>query len=749
MSLMAGARVGPYEIVAPLGAGGMGEVYRARDTKLDRDVALKILPELFASDAERLARFEREAKTLAALNHPHIAQIYGLEQSSTISALVMELVEGEDLAARTARGPVPVDEALAIARQIAEALEAAHEQGIIHRDLKPANIKVRTDGTVKVLDFGLAKTGATGAGAADSPTFAVAATQMGMIVGTAAYMAPEQAWGKPVDTRADIWAFGCVLYEMLTGVRAFAGETVTDLLAAVVQRDPDWTALPADTPPHVRRLLRRCLEKDPKRRLRDIGDARVELEDALAADTASSSAAGSPPIAPPLWRARLGAAAVASLLAGIAVAGAAWWLAPRVPEPLRVQFDLPTPPSQSTNQIAVSPRGTDVVTRALSGTNNMLWLASFARGSGQLLPGTEGAAWPFWSADGRSIGFFAGGELKRVDLTGSPPQTLARAANGHGGAWSQDGVIVFAPDANGPLVRVSAAGGEPTPLTELDTARGEIAHRHPSFLPDGRHVIYVAVKRVSADSTIVLASLESPSGRPVARSQYRAAFAAPDRLLFMRESTLLAQPFDTRRLEPVGDPYPVADGIGIFDLYSAAAFSVSNNGVLVYRPDAVAGRASSVRWFDRRGASTAAIEATAGYEDLALASDQQRLVVQRDPGPGTTSDLWLVDLARGTSTRFTFDAAEDETPIWSPDGASVVFRSNRASGIYDLYQKRANGIEPEELLHQSAHHKRPQSWSPDGTLLLYLESAPDTGNDVWVFSPSRPRTWMRRGSRSR
>ena len=496
MALAPGARRGPYEIIAKIGAGGMGEVYRARDTKLDRDVALKILPEAFASDPERLARFEREAKTLAALNHPHIAHIHGLEESDGVRTLVLEFVDGPTLADRIAHGPIPINEALTIARQIAEALEAAHDQGIIHRDLKPENIKVRTDGTVKVLDFGLAKaldpTSAATADVTASPTITAPAlmTGAGMIVGTAAYMSPEQARGKAVDRRTDLWAFGCVLFEMITGRRVFPGATVSDTIAAVLERSPDWTALPPATPPRVRHILARCLEKDPKQRWRDIADVRIELDD----DDGEAWRPQTDRVSPKTSRAAERAAWALLVALAAAVAAVATPMFRKAPAPAEIRFNLLFPRGVAADfaQLAISPDGQQIVVAPSFGPQqpSPLWLRPLASTSGRLLTGTEGASFPFWSPDGRSIGFFADQKLKRLDVNSQAIQILADAPVARGGAWQTDDTILFAPNAVGPLVRVPANGGQPSVATQLEA--GQSDHRAPFILPDGLHFLYYA-----------------------------------------------------------------------------------------------------------------------------------------------------------------------------------------------------------------------------------------------------------------
>ena len=555
MTLTPGTHLGPYEVVLLLGAGGMGEVYRARDTALNRDVALKVLPDALASDADRLARFTREAQTLAALNHPNIAHIHGLESSGGVRALVMELVEGEDLSQRIARGPIAAGEALPIARQIAEALEAAHEQGIIHRDLKPANIKVRPDGVVKVLDFGLAKAiepvGPAAAHVALSPTItSPAMTQAGMILGTAAYMSPEQARGKAVDKRADIWAFGVVLFEMLTGRRAFRGDDVSETLAAVIMQEPDWRALPEAAPPSLRGLLARCLKKDPKARLRDIGDARLQIEELLTGVPADAGAR-SVPAAVPRWRrlvpwAAAGVVALGSMLIGAAVArrSAGDVMSTAVPvtfaiaPPENTSFGGPAGGGTGTaTQVAVSPDGRSIAFVAGAQSAYQIYLRPVASLAARPIPGTDGGMFPFWSPDGRFIGFFAGGKLKRAPIDGGLPVVLCDAPFGRGGSWSRDNVILFAPgfavgeiaDASGRenLWRVSSAGGAPAVVTRIDPANADARHRWPHFLPDGRHFLYTeslappAPVRSRRPSRLALSSRKKPTSRSFRQSHRR------------------------------------------------------------------------------------------------------------------------------------------------------------------------------------------------------------------------------------
>ena len=595
---MIGQTLGHYQVTGKLGAGGMGVVYRAHDTRLGRDVALKMLPEAFLHDSERLARFEREAHLLASLNHPNIATIYGLEESGGGRALVMELVEGATLAERIGSGPVPLEEALVIARQIAEAIEFAHERGIVHRDLKPANVKLTHDNTVKVLDFGLAKAFSEDRLSSDvenSPTITQAATRAGVVLGTAAYMAPEQAKGKPVDRRADIWAFGIVLLEMLTGRQTYSGETAAETLAFVMTRDPALDRVPPETPAAIRRLLRRCLDRDPRRRLRDIGEARIAIEEVLSGAPAEPAVPGGPsssplPSRPLVWMAIAGVLAVL-LLASLAALMGHFRETPPKASAVRFQVSLPEKASlRSQDFPVVSPNGEYLVFAAGGGpgstTGRILRVRPLNSLSFQDLPGSEGARMPFWSPDSRSIGFFAEGKLKKVDVTGGSPQTICDVASGQSGAWSPDGTIVFAAVSAGPLLRVPAAGGEAKPLTALDPSRQEIRHGRPFFLPDGRSFLYLAVSSLPEKNGIYAGSLDSKETKRLMTSSSHAAYAPGPSgvgyLMFSRANTLMAQPFDSRKLELSGEPFPIAEQVAEPE-FVGSAFSVSGNGVLAYR----------------------------------------------------------------------------------------------------------------------------------------------------------------------
>ena len=744
LALIPGTRLGVYEVAEQIGEGGMGEVYRATDTKLKRQVAIKILPPALAADHDRLARFQREAEVLASLNHPHIAAIYGLEESpstgsgqAVLTALVMELVEGEDLSQRIARGAIPIDEALPIARQISEALEGAHEQGIVHRDLKPANIKVRADGTVKVLDFGLAKAMESGPGIGErgsvsmSPTLTSPAmmTGAGMILGTAAYMSPEQARGKTVDKRADIWAFGVVLYEMLTGTRAFGDEDVSMTLSKILQREPDFDELPPTLPARVTQILRLCLRKDPKQRVGDIRDVRLALEGAFettAPQTASASSAR--PRGRVAWIAAL-AAAVGVIIA-LAVPAVRYLRQAPLPE---TRTEIVTPATAQPMDFALSPDGRQIVFSALVGRTSQLWLRSLATTTALPLVGTEAARWPFWSPDGRSIGFMAGNALKRLDLSGGAPQILAPVTSGGGATWNADGVLVFAPITRGTLMRVSGSGGAVTAVTTFSP--GQVAHLAPQFLPDGRRFLFTALGAPDATG-IYLGTLDGTAAIRLTPSS-SAGMYLPEAhgggwLLWVRAGSLVAQRLDVAKAVLTGEPVKVADSVN-FGL-GWAGVSVAEMGLVAYRTGT--GGQRQLTWFDRSGAP----RGTVGEPDASLAfpnvsPDGRRVVVRREVQGNV--DLWLLD--GGRTSRFTFDPAPDTIPIWSPDGTRIVFRSNR-TGADDLYQKLASGAAAEERLVASDQVKTPESWSPDGRFLLYRSIDPKTSLDLWVVPIAGDRT---------
>jgi len=721
MPLPSGTRLGNYEILAPLGAGGMGEVYRARDTRLDRQVAVKILPPAFAADAERMARFEREAKVLASLNHPNVAAIYGIEQG----AIIMELVEGDDL-----KGPLPVATAVDYARQIAAALEAAHERGIVHRDLKPANIKVRVDGTVKVLDFGLAKAATRdGAGATDpnlSPTLTLSATNAGVIMGTAAYMSPEQARGSAVDKRADIWAFGVVLLEMLTGRRTFGGETVSDTLAAVLRAEIDLGSVPRDTPPSIRRLLRRCLERDVKRRLPDIAVARMEIDDA---------ATDAPPQAPVHRQSRLPWVATVIALAGCAVL-AFMHFRETPPTAAPVRFTIDAPPGYSVrlfDSFALSPDSRRLAFGGYSGpAGSRIFLRSLDSPALQPVPESEGANFPFWSPDGRTLGFFVGHKLKRVDLS-SGAVTAVDAAIGPG-TWNREGVILFGAGAAGTIGRIGASGTSESPATWIDAAHGETYHEWPQFLPDGRHFLFLVSGR--DNSGIYAGSLDSRERKLVTSFQSMllsmAVYTDPGYLFLARNNQLTVAPFDARRLEFRGDPVVIAPTVASHP--SGYAQFTASADVLVYRESEPVPPAQ-LTWFNRTGQKTGTAGAAGSFTGFRLSPDARHVAVTVDDGKEPSS-IWILDAQRSTLTRFSSGAYSLE-PVWSPDGTSLVYSSVRDTPP-NLY-RRALSSATEERLMTSPTQNYPTDWSRDGRTILYYNTDPKTLADLWTLPASGDR----------
>jgi|KBSSwiStaDraftv2_1062776.scaffolds.fasta_scaffold09161_3 serine/threonine protein kinase len=744
--LTSGTRIGSYEVIGLLGAGGMGEVYRATDSSLGRQVAIKVLPEEFASVPDRLARFEREAQTLASLNHPHIAAIYAIEKSGPIRALVMELVEGADLADRIARGAMPVDEVLPMARQIADALEAAHAQGIIHRDLKPANIKVRADGTVKVLDFGLAKLAdpVDGPGKAghyvpvtQSPTITSPAqmTAVGMILGTAAYMSPEQARGRPADKRADIWAFGCVLFEMLSGSRAFAGEDVSLTLAEVMKSEPDWSRLPR-LPPLLATFLHQCFRKDPRQRLQDIGDMRLAIEGAFDSPGAVRGTVPSP--APPA-RAPWIIAAIAVIVAA-ALSLPVWRRAPQTSSTLapETRLDIVTPPSESLSSFALSPDGRQIafVASEDGGGPSRLWLRSLTATSAQPLGNTDGARAPFWSPDGRSLGFFADAQLKVLDLSGSAPRALAAvspAGAGLGGTWNADGTILFNRSLNEPIFKISASGGQPAPVTS------EGVRQFPSFLPDGRRFFFTAGS-FQGTRRIHLGSLDSAETPQLASDAATGAvWLSPGWVLWLRDTELVAQRLDVTKPALVGEPVTLAGPIET-DALGRPALSVSAAGAIAYRTTGQERR--QLTWFDRTGQRQGGLgESDESITSVSLSPDARRVAVTR--GSAQAADVWVVDSAR--ASKLTFGPVFDGVPLWSPDGRDIAFSSN-TDGVLRLFRKSSDGAgQKDEELAASTVNKVPNDWSTDGRFLLYHAIEAETNRDLWVLpldGDRKPRAFL-------
>jgi eukaryotic-like serine/threonine-protein kinase len=744
---MIGQTISHYRVLEKLGAGGMGEVYRARDTRLGRDVAVKVVPEKFAADAERMARFRREAQVLASLNHPNLAAIYGFEDSGGIRALVMELVEGPTLAERVATGAIPLEEALPIARQIAEGVEYAHERGIVHRDLKPSNIKVTPDGAVKILDFGLAKalTGeATASDIENSPTLSAIATRAGFLMGTAGYMSPEQAKGKAVDRRADIWAFGVVLFEMLAGKRLFTGETTSETLAEVLKAEPDWALLPAGTPQTIRSLLRRCLKKDPRQRLQSIGDARIALEEVLSGTPADASASLPPAgqrISASRWRRALPWTLLAAC-AALSLALGAVYFGRKAEAPRVLRFTIAPPENGDFGSaLALSPDGTRLVFVATVNGKQTLWLRPLASLQAEPISGTEDGNFPFWSPDGGSIGFFASGKLKRVDLSSGSVEALCDVSAGgaRGGSWGSRGTILFAPDITKPLMKIASAGGTPSRATDLDASRQDRSHRWPVFLPDGRHFLFLEERGAGAEPVIEAGLLDSEETRPILNLPSDSSVAyAPGFLLYSQNGSLVAQPFDPDRLKLTGAAVPVASNVtptGIVGPTGYVAVSASATGLLAYRSSV--SLVSQLTVVDRSGKTLNTIGPVQGYSDPALSPDRERIMV-RIPVPDNpgVDALWLVDVASGGLTRFTFDKADHPWPLWSPDGAWIYFGSN-ASGAYNIYRKRANGAASEELVRRSANLEAPADISRDGRYLLFSDISPETSSDIW-YLPLEP-----------
>jgi serine/threonine protein kinase len=731
MTIAAGKRLGSYEVVAQIGAGGMGEVYQAHDTKLGRDVAIKVLPEAFAHDPERLSRFQREAKMLAALNHPNIATIHGLEQSSGMSYLVMELVSGETLSERVKAGPLGIEEALKIAVQIAEALEAAHEKGIIHRDFKPANVKVTPEGKVKVLDFGLAKAFEGDSAAEDmsnSPTLSRAATMQGVILGTAAYMSPEQARGKAVDKRTDIWAFGCVLYELLTGKQAFHGEDITEILASVVKSEPEWTALPAATPLKACDLLRRCLQKDKTLRLRDAGDARIEIHEALAAPSdVGATHTSSVPRSKLPW-------AVAAVLALITAASLVSALRnrPTAVQKTSARFTISLSPGQEiTTYPAITRDGQTVAYVTQQGTDDaQLYLRDLNSFQSRAVAGSSGARQPFFSPDGKWVAFFAQGQLQKAEVAGGAPIPLAEAIYPFGGTWSEDNTIIYAGSLGSGLLRIPASGGTPESLTKPDGAAKGYAHVFPQALPGGRNVLFTIWGQTQGGAVLSLDSSRSEMVLPetnFATAIFDATGGSTGRLLVVDQAAdIRAASFDaTHPVRTTADTSVLANVYYEVETESQGWLAVSNTGTAVYAPGNPA--KTSLVWVDREGKIESLGKDQGVYREVSLSPDGAKAAVRHG------LDLWIHDLQRGTRSRLTSGNGSNILPLWSRDGTRIIFASNRG-GDWDIYSQPADGSRPPEVLLKRPYDQFPRSILADGTL-LYEEIHPKTGRALWTLSP--------------
>ncbi|MCM3875676.1 MAG: serine/threonine-protein kinase [Thermoanaerobaculia bacterium] len=792
MTLAPGIRLGPYEVLAPLGAGGMGEVYRAKDLRVDRAVALKVLPEEFFEGEERRQRFEREARMLASLNHPGIAVLYSFEESGGRHLLVMELVEGDGLDQKISSGSLSLEESVSLARQIAEALEAAHEKGVVHRDLKPANVKVTPEGRVKLLDFGLAKIfeGDAGAGSSagvtHSPTLTARGTAAGVILGTAAYMSPEQARGKPVDKRTDVWAFGCVLFEMLTGKRAFEGETVTDVLAAILTKDPDWAALPGQTPAGVRKVLRRCLQRDARLRLRDIGDARLDLEEAQAGPQGTSASIGTGtfifeenPASPgptvgrsaPASRERGSKKSLSVLLpwavaAAFAAAAGALALrarAPQAPAPPSLTASLLPPEGWTFDLLGgppvLSPDGSRLAFVVTDGKKNQLCVRSLATGEALLLSGSEGVRNPFWSHDGRMIGFM--GQLTglaAIPSSGGAVEFIAASGPGRGGNWGPDGTILYSPALLNAIFRVTPGQKGRVAVTTVDEARGESSHQWPEFLPDGKHFLFI-VQRVDREtrrneSELYLQALGSKDRKLLVKAASR-AMVVPGHLLYTWNGSLMAQPFDAGRLETIGDPFVVVPRVQYLVDGGTGIFTASAGGLLVYAAGGTIGN-SRLTVYDRSGKALRTVGEVGNYWTPRVSPDGRIVVSEAIDSVSSNRDIWTFDAVGAEQpVRRTFDPGEDYTPVFSPDGKRFAFGSFR-KGAWFIFEKTLAGGDEERLIARAAPSgpapapspadaflgpgsKFLTDWTPDGRSIVFNGSTAEMADDIWLLSAAEGR----------
>jgi len=763
LPLTSGTRLGPYEILALLGSGGMGEVYRARDTRLDRSVAIKVLPEHLSSSEEVRQRFEREARTISQLSHPHICALYDVGRESGIEYLVMELLDGKTLEDRLARGALPTEQVLRFGIEIADALDKAHRQGIVHRDLKPGNVMLTKSG-VKLLDFGLAKTlersleaigreqaaagqhPMAGANVTALPTVVGSAnlTQEGTILGTFQYMAPEQLEGHEADPRTDIFAFGAVLYEMATGRKAFSGTSRASLISNIMKEEPvPVSTIQPMTPPAFDRVVRTCLAKDPEDRFQTAHDAKLQLQWIVE----GGSQAGAPAVVVSRRRSRervaWGVAAGAILAAVFATLGyfrrapvEAATIRSSILPPEKTAFEIG---GEDSGSLTISPDGRRItfVAKYASG-KKLLWLRPLDTVASRSIPGTEGATWPFWSPDSRFIAFFAEGKLKKVDAAGGPPLTVCDAKRGRSGSWNRDGVILFSPDSTVVVHRVSAGGGAATPVTRLDESKGETTHRWATFLPDGRHFLYMAGTHAAGTGSemnvIYLASLESKDRRLLLHARSNIAFAS-GYLIYVLEKTLLAQPFDAKRLRLTGDPVPLGDSVLYDPSYFRAAFSASDNGVLVYA-GGTGGSKARLAWYDRSGKPIGApFGDPIDYRMFSISPDGKRLAAEVGDSTTGAGDIWLSDFARGTRTRFSFGSGESICPVWSPDGSRIAFSRMEKTLLTRIVAKPSSGGGGEETLLQGGGDICPKSWSPDGRYLAYetLAAAARTKSDIWIL----------------
>ena len=751
MSLSAGSRLGPYEIVAPLGAGGMGEVYRARDTRLEREVAVKVLPESFAANDQFRARFEREAKSISALNHPNICTLHDVGRQDGLMFLVMERIEGESLADRLVKGPLPLDQVLRTGAEIAAGLDAAHRRGIVHRDLKPGNIMLTRTGA-KLLDFGLAKAGSEAPapieGVTSLPTEHRPLTQEGTILGTFQYMSPEQLEGQEVDARSDVFALGAVLYEMATGSRAFQGKNKTSLIAAIVSsQPPPISSVQPVSPPALDHVVRKCLEKDPEDRWQSAHDVSTQLRWIAEAGSQAGMAA---PLAMKrktrermAWAAAAAATLLAAAFAGILLLKPGAEERPIVASILAPHNTLFQLAEGDAGTLTVSPDGRKVTFMAKGEDGRrLLYVRELESGEARPLMGTEDAVFPFWSPDSRFVAFFASGKLQKLDVAGGPPLALCDVGqNPRRGSWNSADVIIFSPSSLDAIHRIPAAGGKPDPVTKLDSAKAETTHRWASFLPDGRHFLYMAGTHAagvrSETNAIYLGDLETRQSRVLFHARSNVEYAG-GRLLYVREGVLVAQPFDADRLELQENPVPVAENVHYASSFFFAAFSVSRGGVLVYRP--AEKRADlALEWVDREGKPVAEIPglpagAGLGQGSPDLSPDGSRLALSLEDAASGRTDIWILDLRRGVSTRLTFGAGDEVNPRWSPDGKRIMF-SQLDGAVLNLYAKSADGEGEAQPILQSAAHKFASDWTADGKFVAVQTFDPSAKlqNDLWVL----------------
>jgi Tol biopolymer transport system component/predicted Ser/Thr protein kinase len=735
LTLPAGTRLGPYEIAAPIGAGGMGEVYRAKDTRLGRDVAIKVLPALLSSSVELRQRLEREAKTISQLSHPHICTLYDVGHQDGTDYLVMEFLEGETLADRLGRGPVPTDQALRIGVEILGALDAAHRSGIVHRDLKPGNVMLTKSG-VKLLDFGLAKLAAappqSGSSQATSMATALQESQplttRGTILGTFQYMAPEQLEGREADARSDIFAFGCVLYEMLTGQKAFTGTSQASLIGSIMNKDPaPISSIQPMIPASLDRIVKGCLAKEPEHRWSTAHDVMLQLQ--WIAEGGSQAGVPAPVVARRKNREKLAwGLFAAALVAAAALAVGFVRRAPKAREVVR--FDIQAPPDVATIDVPrLSPDGRTLAFDATDMEGKAkIWVRPLNSLAAQALPGTDGGVRPFWSPDSRYIGFMADGALKKVDVSGGPPTKICDAPGGSDGTWSPEGVILFDGTGTDPIYKVPAVGGTKAVAVKLDAARKETSVGWPQFLPDGKHFIYLVTGEKPEDNAYWIASIDSAEKKKLAPAQTLVEYAPPGYLLFVRDRTLVAQPFDAKALKTTGEPIPLAEKIGT-DNVGLARFSVSNDGVLAYRTGEVGGR---LVWRDRAGRELETLGDIGDYTNPALSPSGDRLAFSLNDSRNSKADVWVRDLGRGVNSRFTLGPGNNFRPVWSPDGATIVFTSDRGGGG-DLYEKTTRGPAEEKLLLHTDEYKSALSWSKDGKYITYASLSPKNRFDLWAL----------------